>query len=156
MCILSCFRTLLPTSQSVGSGLGEDILSGVWAHRQRNSDSETSSDIDVEPSRNQVLDLESDLTNQLPSPPSAIPSDSIDDQLPELANQLPALPLDQLPESANQGADLQTLANQTEDTEGLLTNTVVESSPELSPRDIMNEFDPYAESSSPRQVNKIK
>ena len=158
-------RRLAPTSEhSVGSGLGEEVLSGVWAHRHRNSDSESTADsdaADVESSTNQVLDSDQDLSNQLPTPPTELPSDSTNQHSPgsevpsTLANQITsevAYPEEDPQTLTNQLSDLNTVTYQIEDTEGILTNTLEESSPELSPRAIMNEFDPYAESSSPRQV----
>ena len=135
----------------------------MWAHRHRNSDSESTADsaADVEASTNQVLDLDQDLSNQLPTPPTDLPSDSTNqhspgsDILPTSANQLTSEVANQEEDPqtlTNQLSDLNTLTYQIEHTEGVLTNTLEESSPELSPRAIMNEFDPYAESSSPRQV----
>ena len=135
----------------------------MWAHRHRNSDSESTADsaADVEASTNQVLDLDLDLSNQLPTPPTDLPSDSTNqhspgsDILPTSANQITSEVANQEEDPqtlTNQLSDLNTLTYQIEDTEGVLTNTLEESSPELSPRAIMNEFDPYAESSSPRQV----
>ena len=135
----------------------------MWAHRHKNSDSESTADsaADVEASTNQVLDLDLDLSNQLPTPPTDLPSASTNqpspdsDIIPTSVNQITSEIVNQEEDPQtlnNQLSDLNALTYQIEDTEGVFTNTLEESSPELSPRAVMNEFDPYAESSSPRQV----
>lgn len=133
------------------------MLSGVWEHRHRNSDSELSSEGgDTTPPAlaNQQSDLD-DLDIRLPSPPPDLPTDSTDltDQEVDLGN------------STNQEADLGYLTNQEADQEVDPSSLINQEehvadhleerlldTPEVTQRDIMDQFDPFVESSSPRQV----